>query len=124
MTQKELKQYEDLDDKFQTRCEVIRQMLIPIHESYNYLNTFELDGDKIWGSGEKYYGDGECEGHVHSFPKEFIYSSDEKIQKYVDEKLEEQRKLNEERAHKAREKQEANDRALYEKLKEKFEKNL
>ena len=121
MTQKELNQYEELVDKFQTRCEEICRILRPIHSSYNYLVTFEIRGDEIWGSGEEYLGYGEHDGHIHSFPKEFVYSSNEKIQKYVDNELEKQRKLAEERMRKEQEKQDSNDRELYEKLKKKFE---
>lgn len=84
MTEKQLKQFEELLDVFQLRCEEICNLLIPINDSYRYLYKFEVDGDEIWGEGDEYWGYGGHEYHSSKFPKSFLTAPNSKIQEYVD----------------------------------------
>lgn len=87
MTKQELKDYEKLQDAFQTRCERICQILRPLKDSYKYVYEFEINGDLIECEGvEEWYYGGE-EKHYAEFSKEYIYMDDKKIQKIVDAEL-------------------------------------
>ena len=120
MTKKQLKQYEELLDVFQFRCEEICKILTPLNPSYKYLYNFEFDGDNIYGEGYEYWSYGGEERHAASFPKKFIYTSNSDIQKYVDSevKRKEEEKLAREKMH--QENLEKMERRQLEALKKKY----
>lgn len=97
MTKQELKDYEKLQDTFQTRCEMICHILRPLDDAYNYVYEFEIDGDDVCGRGEETWQYGGYERHYAYFPKEYIYMDDKDIQKIVDDEL---KKREDEKAHK------------------------
>lgn len=120
MTEKQLKQFEELLDVFQLRCEEICKILTPLNPSYKFLYDFEIDGDKIIGEGYEYWGYGGEERHSASFPKRFLYTSNSDIQKYVDSevKRKEEEKLAREKMH--QENLEKMERRQLEALKKKY----
>ena len=117
MTKQELKNYEELQGAFQTRCEMICHILRPLDDAYNYVYEFEISGDLIKCKGRVYWSCGDEENYYAEFPKEFIYKDDKEIQKIVDDELkkkedeETRKKANEEKIKAEKEK------AEYERLK-------
>lgn len=101
MTEKQVKEFETLNDIFQYRCEEICKILAPLNPSYKFLTDFEFDGDKIFGEGYEYWGYGGEERHAASFPKGFLYTPNSDIQKYVDSevKRKEEERLAREKMH-------------------------
>lgn len=118
MTKQELDKYEELEDAFQMRCEMICHILRPLNDAYNYVYDFEINGNLVECEGMEYwsYG-GECK-HYAEFPKEYIYMDDSEIQKIVDAEL--KRRADEESRKKTIIEKIMNDekqRAEYERLK-------
>lgn len=95
MTKQELEKYEEMQNAFQTRCENICKMLIPLHRANGHVTEFRIDGEWVDGKGYEHWsyniGDEVHDGnklHVTAFPKEYIYMDDSEIQKIIDEELE------------------------------------
>lgn len=124
MEYKDVQDYILLQDKFQARCEEICGLLIPLNDSYRYIDTFEIDDNEVWGEGYEYIGYGGSEHHSTEFPLRFLWETDEEIKQYVEEELKRRREAEEAerlRIRKAQEIfQEKRDREEYERLKAKF----
>ena len=120
MTQEQLKQFEELNELFQNRCEIICKLLEPLNKNYKYLYDFEIDENKVVGKGDEYLGYGGTEYHCISFPKEYLYKDDDDIEDlvYIEIVKRNKQRLEEEQNKKEiklkREKEE------YERLKAKF----
>ena len=110
MTKQELEKYEEMQDTFQTRCEMICHILRPLDNAYNYVDEFKIDRDSIECEGMEYWAYGGQERHRVYFPKEYIYMDDKEIQKIVDAEL------------KKREEEKSRKKAIDEKLKTEKEK--
>lgn len=119
MTKQELDKYEELQDEFQMRCEMICDILTPLDNSYHFVYEFRIDegGDLIRCEGMEYWSYGGEREHYAEFPKEYIYMDDNEIQKIVDEEL--KKRADEESRRKAfNEKQKTEkEKAEYERLK-------
>lgn len=117
MTKQELIKYEELQDIFQTRCEMVCHILSPLKDSYNYVYEFEIDGDLIECEGMEYWSYGGEERHRAEFPKKYIYMDDKDIQKIVDAEL--KKKEDEEASKKSNEEKikAEKEKAEYERLK-------
>lgn len=87
MTKQELNNYEELQDTFQTRCEMVCHILRPLDSEFEFVYEFEINGDDVCGRSEKTWQYGVYERHYANFPKEYIYMDDKEIQKIVDAKL-------------------------------------
>lgn len=87
MTKQELNNYEELQDVFQTRCEMICHILSPLDRGFEYVYEFEVGRDLVCGEGTEYWSYGGEEKHYVEFPKEYIYMDDKDIQKIVDAEL-------------------------------------
>lgn len=117
MTKQELDHYEEMQDLFQTRCEMVCHILRPLDDAYNYVYEFEIDGDDVCGRGEETWQYGGYERHYADFPKKYLYMDDKDIQKIVDAELKKKedekarKKANEEKIKAEKEK------AEYERLK-------
>jgi hypothetical protein len=120
MTEKQLKQYEELLEVFQLRCEEICKILTPLNSSYKFLYDFEIEGGSVFGEGYEYWQYGGEERHSASFPKKFLCMSNSDIQKYVDSevKRKEEEKLAREKMH--QENLEKMERRQLEALKKKY----
>lgn len=97
MTKKQLDLYEELQDRFQLRCEAICHILRPLDNAYNYVYEFETNGDLIECEGMEYWSYGGEEKYYAKFPKEYLYTDDSIIQKAVDDEL---KRREEAKAHK------------------------
>ena len=121
MTKEELTLYVDLQEKFERSVEHVTEILSKIpkynHDFYTY-NKVWLDiykgGDfgEVNTEGTDCY-DGEYSGH---FDAEMLTWSDEKLEKYVKDILDKEKKSEEER----KQKQEEAERKEYERLKAKY----
>ena len=47
MTKKQLDLYEELQDKFQLRCEAVCRILTPLKDAYYYVYEFEITGGLV-----------------------------------------------------------------------------
>lgn len=97
MTKKQLDLYEELQDKFQLRCEAICRILTPLKDAYHHVYNFEITGGLVECEGMEYWSYGGEEKHYASFPKEYLYTDDSIIQKAVDDEL---KRREEAKAHK------------------------
>lgn len=97
MTKKQLDLYEELQDRFQLRCEAVCRILEPLKKAYKHLTDFEINGALVYGEGMEYWSYGGQEEHQAHFPKEYLYTDDSIIQKAVDDEL---KRREEAKAHK------------------------
>lgn len=87
MTKQQLEKFEEMQDLFQIRCEIVCDILSPLKDSYNHVYEFSIDGDDVCGWGEETWQYGGYEEYSVDFPKEYIYMDDSEIQKIVDDEL-------------------------------------
>ena len=87
MTKEALDKYEELQDEFQMRCEMICHILRPLNDSYNYVYNFEINGNIVYGEGTEYWSYGGERDHYAEFPKEYLCMDDDEIFKIVDAEL-------------------------------------
>ena len=97
MTEKDVKDYILLQDKFQVRCEEVCGLLIPLNDSYKCLSDFEIysDPDEVFGEGDEYWEYGGHEHHSQKFPLNFLWKDDEEIKQYVENELNKRREAEE-----------------------------
>lgn len=129
MTPEEIEKYSELNDKFESDCERIAEILSDLKEpkqydGYNihYADNFHLCGEDVYWSGDEYWNYGGHEHHSGDFPKKYLTMTDnelkaivEKENKKYDKKKEAEKKIKEDKERAERFKQ-------YEKLKNEFEK--
>ena len=124
MRYEDVQDYIQLQDMFQARCEEVCGLLIPLNDSFKYLDTFEIIDNEVFGEGDEYCGYGGYEPHSAEFPLNFLYKDDEDIKQYVEDELkkrEQEKEAERLRIQKAQEIfQEKRDREEYERLKAKF----
>ena len=84
MTEKELNDFEYLNDIFHIRCKAICQILRKLDRDYNTLDSFYIWEDDIYGEGEN---DEDRYTIRKRFPKKFIYAHDSEIETYVNDIL-------------------------------------
>lgn len=117
MTKEQLSKYEELHELLQKRCEEIWLLMIPLDKRFDCLSTIdEVCDDVVWGSGNEYWPFTGRDVYL-SFPKSFIYESNNTIKKYVEDKVREKEAEEEKEEALKKEKE----RKLYEKLKAKYE---
>ena len=117
MTREELEQYSELNDKFYEACKRYCKAM----EKYDYfeycnIDTFEIQGAEIFGSGWDRDGD-YCSVY---FDAEYLLMTDEELNKYVQDQINKRKKEQEEKNKRALEAKETASRKLYEKLKKRF----
>lgn len=87
MTKEALDKYEELQDEFQMRCEIVCDILRPLNDSYNYVYDFKINGNIVYGEGTEYWSYGGERDHYAEFPKEYLCMDDDEIFKIVDAEL-------------------------------------
>ena len=124
MTKDELMKYKELQEKFEHDVDRITRILSRIgkyrYDFYRY--------DKVWlelgydGKPDEVCTEGsdQYDNYFGSFDADMLTWSDEKLEKYVDDLLEKERKEREEYEIQIRQKQEDTERKEYERLKQKF----
>ena len=124
MTKNELMKYKELQEKFEHDVDRITRILSRI-EKYRYdFYTY----DKVWlelgyeGKPDEVCTEGSdrYDNYYGSFDADMLTWSDEKLVKFVEERLEEERKEREEKEIRRLQKQEDIERKEYERLKQKF----
>lgn len=124
MTKEELMKYKELQEKFEHDVDRITRILSRI-ERYRYdFYTY----DKVWlelgydGKPDEVCTEGSdgYDNYYGSFDADMLTWSDEKLVKFVEERLEAERKEREEREIRRLQKQEDIERKEYERLKQKF----
>lgn len=127
MTQEELKQYKELNEKFERDCNRVCCILSGSKkrhgecENISYAEKFKIEDDgSVWWEGDEYWSYGGHEWHSGYFPSDFLTMSDDELVKIVKKENEEfDRKVERENQKKA-EKEKAARLAEYEKLKKEF----
>lgn len=124
MTKDELMKYKELQEKFEHDVDRITRILSRI-ERYRYdFYTY----DKVWlelgydGKPDEVCTEGSdrYDNYYGSFDADMLTWSDEKLVKFVEERLEAERKEREEKEIRRLQKQEDIERKEYERLKQKF----
>ena len=125
MTKDELKKYKELQEKFEHDVDRITMILSRI-ESYRY-NCF-YTYDKVWlelgydGRPDEVCTEGsdQYDNYRGRFDADMLTWSDEKLEKYVDDLLEKERKEKEEKEIRKRQMQEDLEKKEFERLKQKY----
>lgn len=96
ITREELKQYRQFEIDFRETCKHISKMLVRYNKKYDcYWDEFELfDAEKEPRFVEcRYYTYccGERDTDYETFPMDLLFMTDEEINKWIDDKLEEER---------------------------------
>lgn len=121
MTEKQVKDFLSLNEKFNDRCCEVCWLLRPLDESFGYLDTFEPDGDFVYGKGDEYWSYGGHEHHTQKFPLEYLWLKDDEIKTMVNKAVEDKERQIKEKKEKEQMEQLESQRKLYEELKQKFE---
>ena len=125
MTKDELKKYKELQEKFEHDVDRVVRILSRIEKyRYDYFYTY----DKVWlelgydGKPDEVCTEGsdQYDNYCGSFDADMLTWSDEKLEQFVDDYLEKERKEKEENEIRRRQMQEDIDRKEYERLKQKF----
>lgn len=87
MTKQELDKYEELQDLFHIRCEMICDILRPLDSAFEFADSVRISGDSVICEGTEYWSYGGERDYYANFPKEYLYMDDKDIQKIVDEEL-------------------------------------
>lgn len=120
MTEQEYKIFNALCDAFYERCEYIRSYLYShnfINEfTFNYIETYLPEGDKVLCSGHDYEGD-----YVYlNFPSYLIWASDEEIDQYINDELKKREEEKKREQQKKKEEQRNRELELLDKLEKKY----
>ena len=96
-------EYAKLNDKFVAECERVIKVLERDDVDWVFMREFRLDFDNnVYCWGDDSWGYGGYEEYDKSFPSEYLMMSDDELNKIVDEKIAERKKLNEKREEEER----------------------
>lgn len=112
MTEKELNDFEYLNDIFHIRCKAICQILRKLDMNYDTLNSFYIWEDEIYGEDEN--------DEDRWFPKKFIYANDSEIETYVNDILKQRSEERKEKERIYKENLEKREREELDRLKAKY----
>lgn len=121
MTEKQVKDFLALNEKFIDRCSKVCWLLRPLDNSFGCLDTFEPDGEFVYGEGDEYWGYGGHEHHGKKFPLKYLWLKDDEIEAIVKKTVEDKKRQIKEREEKQQMEQLEKERKQYEELKRKFE---
>ena len=124
MTRAELKKYKELQEKFEHDVDRITTILSRIKEYRMEFYTY----NKVWlelgydGNPDEVCTEGsdQYDNYFGSFDADMLTWSDEKLEKYVDDLLEKERKEKEEKEIRRLQMQEDRERKEFERLKQKY----
>ena len=128
MTQEEIKNYCELNNKFEDECYRVCKILEGLERIKNsdghdirFAEEFVVDGDDILWSGEETWQYGGYEYHTGSFPVKYLTMTDDELKAVVDE---DNKLFHQEAKEDIRQKEEvekAKRREEYERLRKEFE---
>lgn len=121
MTEKQVKDFLSLNEKFIDRCGEVCQLLRPLDDNFGYLDTFEPDGDFVYGEGDEYWSYGGHEHYAQKFPLEYLWLKDKTIKALVDKAVEDKERQIKEKKEKGQREQLERKYKQYEDLKRQFE---
>lgn len=124
MTEKEVKTFESLYDKFVAKCNDICSELKRVERGYGYCNEFKPMDDEVYCHGHEYWSYGGHEEYEKYFPKILLTYTKEEVKNYVDNRLTLAKQEREKKERLEKEKKEKKEMAEYQRLKEKFEKSV
>ena len=132
MTKEEIKQYRELDEKFNKECNRVARYLVRFNYEYNYVTDWEIYIDHIkeataTSNGEEIHGWGDCYSrgcymgveNVY-FDAELLTYTDEELDNYVNDLIKEKTKEEEEKKRKTEEEKRNKELATLKRLKEKY----
>ena len=128
MTRAELKKYTELQQIFEKDVDRVTDILVTDQKRYHRFNYYdkswlELGGlalDMVHTEGTYTWGYSGKEHYSGEFPAEWLTWDNDRLRKMVEHDIEEDRKKQETDEAKNRSHAEAEERALYEKLKQKY----
>ena len=128
MTQKELKQYIDLSEKFEEECNRVCRILSDSKKRHgecsdiSYAEKFKIEGDdSVWWEGDEYWSYGGHESHGGYFSADFLTMSDNELAEIVKKENEEWEAAQEKKKNEKAAEEKAKRMAKYEELKKEFE---
>jgi len=121
MTKEEIKQYRELDEKFNKECNRVARHLVRFNYDYNYVTDWEIyDEEEIHGWGDCYSRG--CYMGVENvyFDAELLTYTDEELDNYVNDLINENAKKEEEKRRMTEEEKRNKELATLKRLKEKY----
>lgn len=121
MTQKEFKQYSELQDKFAKDVDRVTSYLGKIDYELKFVDYYYLDEDgQVHTFGEETYAFGGYERHYGYFDAEMLTWSDDQLCEYVDKELKKREQEFIARTELAKKQKEEEERREFERLKAKY----
>ena len=121
MTEEEVKQYINLNNKFIDRCNEIAQIMKRWNYSYGFIDNWSLDGnDSVYGTGDEYWSYGGHESHYVSFDVDWLTKTDEELNEIADTYIEEEKQRQEQEKRAEEEKKRERELAELKRLQEKY----
>lgn len=121
MTEKEVKDFLSINDRFNDRCLQVCKLLRPLSGSFDFLDTFEIDGEFVFGEGTERWAFGGYAHRREMFPLEYLWLKDDEIKTMVNKAVEDKERQIKERIEKAQREQLERKYKQYEDLKRQFE---
>jgi len=122
MNNKELKQFLELYDKFEDRCNYICRELSSWDEDFKFVDQFYIEDNSVRCEGDEYWNFGGHEHHTKYFDIDLLSYTDKELYNYVYSLIsEETKKKAKEKAEKLKYEREKELKEL-QRLKEKYEK--
>lgn len=121
MTQEELKQYKELNEKFENDCDRVCGILSGSKKRGDicYADKFRIKEERVWWEGFEYFR-GDPEWYSGSFPSNFLTTSDDELAEIVKKENEEFDREVERKNQERAEREKAARLAEYEKLRKEF----
>lgn len=120
MTKEEFERFVDLNKKFVESCERVAKYFVKLNSDYAFIDSWEYDEGVVYGEGSERLNYGYDDKFV-DFDLEWLYATDDELQKYVDSELNRILREKEDMEKNMIELNESKERELYERLKKKFE---
>lgn len=118
-TREDIKWYKTIQDCFEQRCKEICSIFEKYSYEYKWITDFKILGCEIHGWG--LYSQNDCLDDVDCyFPIDYLFMSDEELQKIVDEKINKRNEKEHIRREEKKRVQEETERQMYEVLKQKY----
>ena len=122
MTLEQIKLYKELQNELYESAERVAKYFVKINPSYEFIDSWKLDENKVEGSGTETWAYGGYEDHYVCFDTKWLYATNEELQNYVDSVLEKREKKRQKELKEKQDKAKEQKYQEYLELKKEFEK--
>ena len=84
MKKEDIEQFQKMYDKFILDCERVAREMSRYNDEFLHGSNYQIKNGRVYGSGEYFCGNGECQSYDYSFPVELLAYTEDELKKYVD----------------------------------------